>query len=69
LIRYLKREFSGSALDADVHISITAFHGSVLWLVSVEANGMNLVIIGLRYYIFFWWIQGFIGENFMDLMK
>jgi hypothetical protein len=30
---------------------------------------MNLVIIGLRYYIFIWWIQGFIGENFMDLMK
>jgi len=32
----LKREFSGSALDADVQISITAFHGSVPWLVSVE---------------------------------
>lgn len=44
LIRYLKREFSGSALEADVQISITAFHASAPWLVSLEANGMNLVI-------------------------
>ncbi|KAG6747496.1 hypothetical protein POTOM_049900 [Populus tomentosa] len=41
---YLKREFSGSALEADVQISITAFHGSAPWLLLFLGSSLSLAL-------------------------